>query len=237
MSLPSPHLPLSPWLEQAWLQRYLDRELDVAEVDWFEAYLLDKPHLLDQVEADSALRAVVLAADAELVQRPPAGPAAVAEPRAAYAEHSPERSALRPQSQRRMPASLLALAASFVGGLGLATLLVSAPAAPESQEPAAEAPARLMFDLLRGGPVELREDLGDPRARLMVVDIALPLGSQIEAAHADLGERRVALPSARISGEGFATYTLPRSWRGRAQLHFDLRSEAGGDLPPVEIAL
>jgi hypothetical protein len=85
--------------------------------------------------------------------------------------------------------------------------------------------------------VELREDLGDPRARLMVVDIALPLGSQIAAAHADLGERRVELPSARISGEGFATYTLPRSWRGRAQLHFDLRSAAGGDLPPVEIAL
>lgn len=224
--------PLSPWLDQAWLQRYLDRELEAAELAWFEAYVLDKPHLLDAIDADNALRAVVLASDSEFA---PATNAEVAPPREHPAPSAPAVAA--PLRAPRSRFQLLAMAASFVGGLGLASVLVSDPAPPMAKEPEAEAPARLVFDLLRGGRVELREDLGDPRARLMVVDIALPLGSRIAGAHAELGERRVELPSARISGEGFATYTLPRSWRGRAQLHFDLQREGGDALPSVQVEL
>lgn len=234
MNLPTSAPPLSPWLEQAWLQRYLDRELKADEQAWFEAYLLDKPHLLDAIDADNALRAVVLAAADPQVQpsldQADRGEATRAET-ATVATIEPHRQARR----GRLP--LLAMAASFVGGLGLASLLIPGPAAPIIDEPEAEAPARLVFDLLRGGRVELREDQGDPRARLMVVDIALPLGSRIAGAHAELGERRVELPAARISGEGFATYTLPRSWRGRAQLHFDLQREGGDALPPVQVEL
>lgn len=234
MNLPTSASTLSPWLEQAWLQRYLDRELKADEQAWFEAYLLDKPHLLDAVDADNALRAVVIAAadpqwQPALDQAEPVSAARAAA--ATVATIEPHRQARR----SRIP--LLAMAASFVGGLGLASLLIPGPAAPIIDEPEAEAPARLVFDLLRGGRVELREDQGDPRARLMVVDIALPLGSRIAGAHAELGERRVELPAARISGEGFATYTLPRSWRGRAQLHFDLQREGGDALPPVQVEL
>lgn len=233
MNLPPSQPSISPWLEQAWLQRYLDRALDAHEAAWFEAYLLDKPHLLDAIEADNALRAVVCSAD-PAVDRIGDGaqPASVQEDHPDYAAPAP-----RPAKRSRGPASLLALAASFVGGLGLASLLLSSPSQSPAQDPEAEAPARLVFDLMRGGHIELREDIGDPRARLMVVDVALPLGSHIAAAHAALGERRVELPAARISGEGFATYTLPRSWRGRAQLHFDLQRESGDALPPVEVAL
>lgn len=233
MNLTSTQRPLSTWLEQAWLQRYLDRELEFDEQAWFEAYLLDKPHLLDAIEADSALRAVVCVAEPAIDQiaarAPSLGRAAESVPRIERRASS--------AAPRQLPRTLLAVAASFIGGLGLAALLMNGPGPALGHEPEAEAPARLVFDLLRGGHIELREDIGDPRARLMVVDVALPLGSRIAAAHANLGERRVALPAARISGEGFATYTLPRSWRGHAQLHFDLRRESGDALPPVDVAL
>ena len=61
MIAPDRHPPMAPWLEQAWLMRYLDRQLGADEQAWFEGYLLDKPELLDQVEADTALRDAVAA--------------------------------------------------------------------------------------------------------------------------------------------------------------------------------
>ncbi len=48
--------PMSAWLEQAWLARYLDRQLDGDEAAWFEAYVLDKPELLTMIDADNRLR-------------------------------------------------------------------------------------------------------------------------------------------------------------------------------------
>ena len=47
------------WLERAWMDRYLDRELDDGERDWFEAYMLDRPQLIEELEADEAVRAAV----------------------------------------------------------------------------------------------------------------------------------------------------------------------------------
>ena len=48
--------PMARWLEDIWLSRYLDRQLDDGEQSWFEAYMLDKPHILHLVDADSRLR-------------------------------------------------------------------------------------------------------------------------------------------------------------------------------------
>ncbi|MCB1601941.1 MAG: hypothetical protein R3F18_06265 [Lysobacterales bacterium] len=47
------------WLERAWMDRYLDRELDDDERNWFEAYMLDRPQLIEELEADEAVRAAV----------------------------------------------------------------------------------------------------------------------------------------------------------------------------------
>ncbi len=44
------------WLERAWMDRYLDRELTDEERNWFEAYLLDRPQLIEELEADEAVR-------------------------------------------------------------------------------------------------------------------------------------------------------------------------------------
>ncbi len=47
---------LATWLEDAWLERYLDRELTDAETAWFEAYMLDKPRLIAAIDSDTSLR-------------------------------------------------------------------------------------------------------------------------------------------------------------------------------------
>ncbi|HSC12124.1 MAG TPA: hypothetical protein VLC97_14210, partial [Rhodanobacteraceae bacterium] len=56
---------MTAWLEQAWMVRYLDRQLASEEANWFEAYALDKPDLLAMIEADTRLRDA-LAADASI---------------------------------------------------------------------------------------------------------------------------------------------------------------------------
>src|SRR5512144_1617402 len=56
MSSMNPTARMTPWLEQAWMERYLERQLADDELEWFEAYLLDKPHLLDRWSTDLALR-------------------------------------------------------------------------------------------------------------------------------------------------------------------------------------
>ena len=50
------------WLEQAWLIQYLDRQLAAEEATWFEAYAMDRPELLRTIDADTRLRAALVAA-------------------------------------------------------------------------------------------------------------------------------------------------------------------------------
>jgi hypothetical protein len=47
---------MAAWLEQAWMERYLNRELSESESDWFEAYLLERPELLGELRADNLAR-------------------------------------------------------------------------------------------------------------------------------------------------------------------------------------
>lgn len=44
------------WMEEAWMQRYLDRDLTQEESNWFEAYCLDREHLMAAIEVDTQLR-------------------------------------------------------------------------------------------------------------------------------------------------------------------------------------
>lgn len=53
---------MSAWLEQAWLIRYLDRQLAGEEAQWFEAYAMERRELLATIEADTRLRDALAAA-------------------------------------------------------------------------------------------------------------------------------------------------------------------------------
>lgn len=52
-----PHL--SSANERQWLYRYLSGDLDASELEEFEAYALTRPHLLDSIEDDDALRCLM----------------------------------------------------------------------------------------------------------------------------------------------------------------------------------
>lgn len=212
MNMAPAHDPLPSWLEQAWLERYLARGLEPAQAAWFESYLLDKPHLIAQVEADSALRAVVCAEGDPLRLQSAPPLARIGEPRLVWRA-----------------------AAVFVLGLGLGAvgLQLLGPAAMEG----ASAPTRIVYDSLRGAYSAPRVDPGDPAAPLMIVEVAMPLGSRIQSASATVDGRPQALPRAGVSSEGFATYTLPSAWRGRGVLRFELELREGGSAPAIEVAL
>jgi hypothetical protein len=53
---------MTAWLEQVWLDSYLDRQLAGEEAQWFEAYAVERPELLVTIEADTRLRDALVAA-------------------------------------------------------------------------------------------------------------------------------------------------------------------------------
>jgi hypothetical protein len=53
---------MSTWLEQAWLIRYLDRQLAGEEAQWFETYAMERREVLATIEADTRLRDALAAA-------------------------------------------------------------------------------------------------------------------------------------------------------------------------------
>jgi hypothetical protein len=138
-------VPLAAWLEDAWLQRYLDRQLDADETAWFEEYVVDKPHLLDRIDADSDLRDAV--AGSPELRRPPAvtvldvaTTARAQPPAAAEVRH--------PAPRRRLAGSAYAIAAAIVAGIGIGWIVrqQSSPTAPG----VIASPMRIVFDPERG---------------------------------------------------------------------------------------
>lgn len=59
MAIPQSLEALTPWLEDAWLERYLNRETTPEETAWFEAYMLEHPHVADALETDAAITAAL----------------------------------------------------------------------------------------------------------------------------------------------------------------------------------
>jgi anti-sigma factor RsiW len=195
---------MAQWLEEVWLNRYLDRELDDDEQASFEAYMLDKPHLLEQVDADTRLRdGVARSEDARA-------------PRHAV---PPQHSAATLRGKQRGP--LLAVAASLAIGVGVGALL---PSLGGNGEMIVASPPRIVFDTLRGDGATTIEEAGHPDATLLIVDIAAPIDDRILAASVVLDGNRVPLPTPAVSAEGFATFVVPRDWRGRATI--ELRTDA-----------
>jgi hypothetical protein len=181
MSLTDPATPLAPWLEQIWLDRYLDRELDEGAHAAFETYLLTRPHLIAALEADNALRALMHAAAA----RAPVLP-----------------SALPPHDATKV-----------------------------------EAPTRLAYDLGMDASTSPCEFPGDPEARSMLVEFALPPGWRIAAMWVLDGAPPQPLPPPASAHAGRVTCRLPSGCRGRARLQLDLKQTGSDARRTVECRL
>ncbi len=201
MNLPG-NFPMAQWLEAAWLNRYLDRELDEAEQEWFETYMLDKPRLLEQVDSDTRLRE---------------GLASVSGPPQLTVPAPPNRTSNAPPVKRRTPA--FAIAASVLLGVGLGTLL---PALRNEQVPIISSPPRMVFDTLRGDGARAFSEAGAADSNALIVDIATPPNSRVHAAHAWVEGKAIELPTPIVSSEGFVTFVVPATWRGHARIDLEL---------------
>jgi hypothetical protein len=243
---------MAPWLEQAWLMRYLDRQLGADEQAWFEGYLLDKPELLDQVEADTALRDAVaaqqgaqhapgsdspaalhqgsnagsIAADGEtgsgadidpLSGRAPASDAATST--VASTDRAPRR------HRRGTRGGWLALAASFVGGIGLAALGMSL--LDDGSAGLVANPPRIIFDTLRGELTQPRVEPGDPASPIVLVEFPVPPGTSISEVRVLNGNMETSIRVPTSSTDGYATIAVPSQWRGSARLRISFASASG----------
>lgn len=194
----SPPSGLSAWLEQAWLDRYLERRLDADESAWFEAYVLDKPHLLRAIELDTDLR------DGMAVATP-----------AASAPDGAERAT----APRRSLPRWVALAATLVMGLGLGW--IGTGLQDRGIGTGIASPPHIVFDTLRGESQAARADGGG--GDVVLVDIAVPAAAtQVTLQLAP--QRLLAL---RVGPDGFATAIVPAAL-ARPGTSAELRYRDGG---------
>lgn len=195
---------LPHWLEHAWLERYLDGELEAHEEEAFEAYLLDKPHLIAKLDADNLLRAAI-AEDAGALKD---------------VRVSDVSSGVRETRRSHQgPTVWLALAAGLVFGVGLSWL--GSPYLGDIHA-GTHAPSRIVFDTLRGELSAPREEAGDPAAPVRVYELPLPPGANVVSAQAVHDGRATPLPPASPSTDGYLTYLVPASWRGRGEFRIEI---------------
>ncbi len=191
MKLIAPNERMSGWLEQVWLQRYLERKLEEDETEWFEMYILDKSELIAIIEADNDVRDGMVSANRTL-----AAPAFVPSKR--------RRVGMMP---RISPA--LAWAASVIACIGLGWLLAlrfsSVPSDPTLDVVAS--PTRIVYDTLRG--VDSRPQIyqGSPESEYVLVEVGLP--SEAKDIRAQVGAS-IHRPLV-LSTDGFVGLLLKRS--------------------------
>lgn len=196
---------LAPWLERAWLHRYLDRELTDTETEWFEMYVLDKPHLIAELEADNDLRDWVPAhsGDAENALR-----AGTTAPTMRLPSSRDEIPAARRASKRWRPRGrFVAVAAGWTvalfAGAGAERLL--RPSVHEDQIIAS--PARIVFDTMRGEdePSISRQD-NDESSHILLEVAVPPDARDVVAVFGN--DHRVPL---KVSTDGFASFLVARA--------------------------
>lgn len=194
MSRISNNLPTSDWLERAWLQRYLERKLSEQETEWFEAYMLDKPHLIAEIEADNDLRDGL----ALVAASPSVG---------VVASLSSSRGGHRRIDGLRWRS--MAWAASVVAAWGLGLMLAGPLSIDGSAQSALviASPQRVVFDTMRGVDSPPLVHPGAPGSSHVLVEVGLPA----DAEHVTLylaGQPSMALV---VSPDGFASFLLPRA--------------------------
>lgn len=191
---------LPDWLESAWLQRYLDRELSATETEWFETYAIDKATLVEAIEADNALRDGMHAWHAQQRLDGAAPPAAsIAEAPTAYRAAPPARHRRASSRWSRPLAAAASLAVAAVFGAGMSQWF--APAGSDGMA-SVSSPRRVVFDSLRGATsaapqAEPARTTDDP----LLLDIAVPAQAEAVVAHFADGS---TLPLV-VSADGFVS--------------------------------
>lgn len=179
------------------MERYLDRQLSDDEVAWFEAYALDKPELLAQIDADSTLRDALAAQGASgTVQS------------AKVAALAPRQ---RSRAWRAMP-TWFAAAAALVVGIGAGVMFEASK--PYRVTPGIiTSPTRMVFDTMRGSGSDRRMDNPASDSPYVLIEVAVPPdATNISVEVAGLTRRGLS-----VSADGFVSFLLSRDVRDTAQ--------------------
>ncbi len=198
---------MARWLEDVWLTRYLDRELNDDEHAWFEAYMLDKQHLLEQVDADTRLRDGVRQ---EKFAKQIQGNAS--RPKVATGNQQSKGSGTR----------WMGWVASLVIGLGAGSVLTRL--APDDIY-VASSPSRIVFDSFRGEGTATLNEPGADGSPFLIVEMAIPTTASVRSAVAVVDGKRIALPTPEISSEGFVTFLVPSRWQSRTIIELMVTNE------------
>jgi hypothetical protein len=190
------------WLEQAWLVRYMDRELSSEETTWFESYAMDKPELLAMIESDTHLRDA-MAADSHAVQAPAS--AGGERDRVADDEQPTRVTPLHGGAlHAARPAVWLAAAAALVIGLGVGSVGMRSltPRAPDI----VASPTRVVYDTLRGAAAPPRVEHADSESVLVLIEVAVPPGAERITLKMDDEQDQVLTPGP----DGFVNFVALR---------------------------
>ena len=202
MSTLNPLQPMAPWLEEAWIGRYLGRELADEERAWFETYLLDKPHLLDRWATELDLRDGIDLAERQ-AGAARAAPAGVATPPTPIT-----RGHARPARRRLWRAPALAASVAIAFGTGfLANGLFRA----ERTDTVIADPTRIVVDVSRGGASAANVDNAASASEYVLIDALVPADASYVAVRGPGLPDRVL----SVSNDGVATLLLRRSELGR----------------------
>lgn len=196
---------MARWLEDVWLGRYLDRELTDDEAAWFEAYMLDKPRILEQVDVDTRMR--------EGLRREISG------------LKSNDSRALSPTtpgalSQRSGKSSWFGLVASLAMGVFVGLVL---PRSGYQDQEVIAAPKRVVFDSFRGEGAQTIMEAGAVDSPLLIVEMALPPMAGVRVARATVDGEHIELPIPQISAEGFVTFLVPSRWQSRTTIELTVQ--------------
>ena len=200
------------WMENAWLVRYLDRQLSDDELAAFEAYVLDKPELLALIEADTNLRDAL----SEAALNTPGGvvdqhAATGAQAHIVDVQQIPSRLA-NAHGVRPMWA---AIAASLLLGLGVGWIGHRVLSLDHSQALIAN-PTRIIYDTLRGEASLPRIEHADSKSDYVLVEIAVPP----EAKQIILNIENAAEQTFTESPDGFISALIDKHALTRAQSIF-----------------
>jgi len=208
---------MKTWLEQAWLGRYLDRNLSADETTWFESYVLDKPELLAMIETDTSLRDAVAADPSQIGVREPAAGYAVTgdQTQPAGTEDDAEDDSTpnlleqkrRARSQRRTaPPTWLVLAASLLIGVGVGAVAVRTIAPTPAAPDLIANPTRVIYDTLRGATRAPRLEHADSQSLYVLIEAAVPPGAERIVLKMDGAKDQALTPSP----DGFVTFSVKR---------------------------
>ena len=199
MSTLNPLQPMAPWLEQAWIERYLGRELADDERAWFETYLLDKPHLLDRWATELDLRDGI-----ELAERQ--ADAARAAPVGVVATLPTPMTRGHARPSRRFLSRAPALAASIAIAFGTGFLAKGLFRVERADTVIAD-PTRIVVDVSRGGASAPNVDNAASASEYVLIDALVPADASYVAV------RGAGLPDhvLSVSNDGVATLLMRRS--------------------------